>query len=68
MQTDYLLRRIVSLLGEMPGQSVIELATRLNVNRIFLAGYLRALEEQGQVRSRKVGPARLYYNRETPQE
>jgi len=65
MQTEYLLETIVHLLEETPGQSVIELANKLNVNRTFLAGYLRALEEQGHVGCRKVGPARLYYHKES---
>lgn len=64
VQTESLLETIMHHLKETPGQSVIELASKLNVNRIFLAGYLKALEEQGQVSYRKVGPARLYYEKE----
>jgi len=64
VQTENLLEAIMHLLKETPGQSVIGLASELHVNRIFLAGYLKALEEQGQVRCRKVGPARLYYDKE----
>lgn len=49
---------------ETPGQSVIELSKKLKVNRTYLAGYLKALEEEGYVESRKIGPARVYFNKE----
>jgi predicted transcriptional regulator len=64
MTTEQLFDKIRALLDEVPGQSVKELATKLNVNRTFLAGYLQAMEDQGYVSSRSVGPARMYYNRE----
>jgi len=48
-------------LEETPGQSVKELAIKLKVNRTFLSGYLRALEEDGKLESRKIGPAKVYY-------
>jgi len=54
--------KIWSLLEEIPGQSVKELATKLKVSRSTLSGYLQALEDLGYVSSRKVGPARVYYN------
>jgi DNA-binding transcriptional regulator YhcF (GntR family) len=34
---------------------VKQLAQQLNVNRTFLAGYLKALENQGYVKSKKIG-------------
>jgi len=43
------------------GQPVKELAKKLNVNRTFLAGYLKALENQGYVKSKKIGPAKVYF-------
>jgi predicted transcriptional regulator len=54
-------KKILKLLEISPGQTVKELANRLEVNRTFLSGYLRALEEQGFVKSKEVGPARVYF-------
>jgi len=53
--------KIVGLLEEDPGQSVKEMANQLNVNRTFLSGYLKALEDQGYVKSKKIGPAKVYF-------
>jgi predicted transcriptional regulator len=54
--------RIVEMLENNPGQTIKELAAKLNVNRSFLAGYLKALEDKEYIRSREVGPARIYFN------
>jgi hypothetical protein len=56
-------RKVRNLLDKVPGQSVKEIATKLGVNRTFLAGYLQSMEESGYVSSREVGPARVYYNK-----
>lgn len=32
------------------------------VNRTFLSGYLKALENQGYIKSKKIGPAKVYFN------
>jgi predicted transcriptional regulator len=53
--------KIIKLLEEDPGQAVKGLAKKLGVNRIFLAGYLEALENQGYVRSKRIGPAKVYF-------
>jgi len=53
----------LKLLDENPGQSVKELAKQLKVNRSFVAGYLQALEDQGYVRSKRIGPAKVYFNK-----
>jgi predicted transcriptional regulator len=53
--------KIIKLLEEDPGQAVKDLAKKLGVNRIFLAGYLEALENQGYVRSKRIGPAKVYF-------
>lgn len=55
--------RILKLLDENPAQSVKELAKQLKVNRSFVAGYLQALEDEGYVRSKRIGPAKVYFNR-----
>ena len=54
--------KIQVLLEDVPGQSVKELATKLRDNRTAVSGYLQALEDLGYLTSRKVGPARMYYN------
>ena len=54
--------KIVNLLENDPGQSVKNLAKELGVNRTFLAGYLKALENLGYVKSKKIGPAKVYFN------
>ena len=53
---------IIKLLEKDPGQPIKELARKLGVNRIFLSGYLKALESQGYIRSKQIGPARVYFN------
>jgi len=55
-------RKIKALLEDIPGQSVRELAQKLGANRSVMSGYLQALEDLGYVTSRRVGPARVYYN------
>lgn len=49
-------------LDEIPGQPVKEVAEKLGNNRTAVSGYLQALEDLGYVTSRKVGPAKVYYN------
>jgi len=58
-----LMARIIKLLEEDPGQPVRDLARKLGVNRTYLAGYLKALEDQGYVRSKRIGPAKVYFNK-----
>ena len=53
--------KVIELLDKNPGQAVKELAQQLKINRTFLAGYLKAMEAQGSVRSKKIGPARVYF-------
>ncbi|MEM2169997.1 MAG: helix-turn-helix domain-containing protein [Candidatus Bathyarchaeia archaeon] len=57
--------KLTELLEKDLGQTVKQLAEQLEVNRTFLAGYLKALENQGYVRSKKIGPAKVYFNEET---
>ena len=58
------MRRVLELLEKDPGQPVKQLAKKLEVNRTFLAGFLKALENQGKLTSKRIGPARAYFNRE----
>jgi len=55
--------KIIKLLENDPGQLVKDLAKKLGVNRTFLAGYLKALENQGYVKSKRIGPAKVYFKR-----
>lgn len=54
--------KITNLLDRTPGRAVKEPATELGANRTYLAGYLQALEDMGYVKSRNIGPARVYLN------
>lgn len=59
-----LTNKIIELLKRNPGQPVKELAVQLNINRTFLSGYLKALEDQGYVKLKRIGPAKVYFNNE----
>ena len=63
-----LMDKIIKLLEEDPGQTVKEMAKKLGVNRTFLAGYLKALESQGYVKLKKIGPAKVYFKAKTRRE
>lgn len=56
-------QRLKAALAKEPGQTIKDLAGRLDVNRQFMAGYLAALEERGEVVCKRVGPARIYFTR-----
>ena len=55
---------VKGILSETPGLTIKEIAKASKVSRQFMAGFLKALEEKGDVYSRKVGPARIYFNNE----
>jgi len=55
--------QVTSILAKEPGMTVKGLAAALKVNRQFMAGFLLALEERGQIFHRQVGPARIYFLR-----
>lgn len=59
-----LIRGLKAALAKEPALTVKDLADRLDVNRQFMAGFLAALEERGEILCRKVGPARIYFNAE----
>jgi predicted transcriptional regulator len=54
--------RILRLLERDPGQQIQQLAKELKVNRTFLAGYLKALENEGKIKSKRIGPAKVYFS------
>jgi predicted transcriptional regulator len=66
MSKEYLnlTNKIFKLLEKDPGQPIQKLASELKINRTFLAGYLNALENQGYVKSKRIGPAKVYFNKE----
>ena len=55
--------KIIKLLENDLGQAVKDLARKLGVNRTSLAGYLKALENQSYVRSKRIGPAKVFFRR-----
>jgi len=59
--------KIIKLLENDPGQAVKNLAKKLGVNRTFLAGYLKDLENQGYVKSKRIGPAKVYFTNRLPE-
>jgi len=61
MRSEALFSKIYGMLENDPGQSVKKLASELKVNRTFLAGYLKALEEHGYIKSKRIGPAKVYF-------
>jgi predicted transcriptional regulator len=61
---DHLSNKVKDMLSKTPGLSIKEIARASKVSRQFMAGFLKALEEKGDVYSRKVGPARIYFNNE----
>ncbi|MCS7135248.1 MAG: winged helix-turn-helix transcriptional regulator [Nitrososphaerota archaeon] len=63
-----LTKRIIKLLEKDPGQQIQQLARELKVNRTFLAGYLLALENEGKVKSKKIGPAKIYFSKKKVKE
>jgi len=54
-------QQVTSALTKEPGMTVKGLAELLHLNRQFMAGFLSALEERGDVFHRQVGPARIYF-------
>ena len=59
-----LLKKVKDILSKTPGLSIKEIAELSKVDRHFMAGFLKALEEKGEVCSRKVGAAKIYFNNE----
>ena len=52
---------VFEILRTQSGQSIKEIASRLHLNRSYVAGYLDALESLGYVESRRIGPAKAYF-------
>jgi len=58
-----LTERIIRLLEKDPGQQIQQLAWELKVIRTFLTGYLLALENDGKVKAKKIGLAKVYFRK-----
>jgi predicted transcriptional regulator len=54
--------KVIKLLENSFGQAVKNLAKKLGVNRNFLAGSLKALENQGCANSKRIGSAKVYFS------
>jgi predicted transcriptional regulator len=54
--------RILRLLERDPGQQIQQLAKELKVNRTFLSGYLKALENEEKIKLKRIGPAKVYFS------
>jgi len=52
---------VFDILRQEPGQSIREVASRLHLNRSYVAGYLDALESLGYIKSKRIGPAKAYF-------
>jgi len=52
---------LVEFLEKNTWQTMKQVAEQLNVNRTFLSGYLKALENQEYIESKKIGPANVYF-------
>jgi len=57
------IKEVLVILRKDPGQSIKKMATRLGLNRTYVAGYLDALESLGYVESKRIGPAKVYFNK-----
>jgi predicted transcriptional regulator len=56
-----LTEKMIKLLKKDPRQHTQRLAMKLNVSKTFLSGYFLALKKQEYVRSKKIGPAKVYF-------
>jgi len=61
MKSNNLRVKIKDLLANDPGLSVKAIAEKLGLNRVYVAGFLKALELEGFIRSKQIGPARVYF-------
>lgn len=60
--------RLKAALVKAPGLTTKDLAAKMEVNREFMAGYLAALAERGEIICRRAGPARIHFAPDSSQE
>jgi len=58
---DRLERLILAALQRQPLLTIVEIAEKVNINRLTASKYLYSLETRGIVRYRAVGNAKLFY-------
>ena len=62
MSSEYInLRKFSALLENYLDQIIKKIINKMNVNRSFFVGYLKALEEDGYFKSRKLEPIKGYF-------
>jgi len=52
--------RVIKIIKENDSITISELADKLKLNRVFLSGYLQALEENGELISKNIGTAKVF--------
>ena len=52
--------RVIEIIKENDSITISELADKLKLNRVFLSGYLQALEENGELISKNIGTAKVF--------
>ncbi|MFB3896320.1 MAG: hypothetical protein ACE14V_08460 [bacterium] len=60
MKTNNLKSRVMELIVNESPITISALANKMKINRVFLAGYLQALEEMGELESINIGPAKIF--------
>lgn len=53
-------KKIMEIINNNDSITISELADKLKLNRIFLSGYLQALEENGELSSKNIGTAKVF--------
>jgi len=52
--------KVMEIIKENDSITISELADKLKLNRVFLSGYLQALEENGELISKNIGTAKVF--------
>jgi predicted transcriptional regulator len=53
-------KRVLKIINDNDSITISELADKLKLNRVFLSGYLQALEENGELSSKNIGTAKVF--------
>jgi len=56
-----LFTEIIKLFENYFGQAVKDLAKKLGINRILLAGYLKVLENKGYIKPKRIRTVKVYF-------
>ena len=52
--------RLLGIINKDSRMTITELSGMLKVNKMYLSGYLKALEDTNLVKSKKIGPSLVY--------